>query len=389
MGLQYDIGWVGAGSASRHVVTAPSLHIRRVSNPDAFVKLGILLMIAGYRKTEQVHVAGQFSARVNIGRLGRFMSYVINHPIAPRHFNIQITQESATPVGPAAVVPRSTPLVLCYSGGVDSTAGLLYALEHGMNVLPMWIDFGQRNRDAEAKRVARIPAKLGVKLHTIRIELGSYVRRGWKDWDFIVPGRNFLFVAVAQSMLDPRARCGRVYVCANRDERQKNKNKDKSAYFMETASDFFSAGANRRISVETPFARYSKSEIVSYWKRVWQPTYGISPLETTTCYYADGCGVCTACFYRAIFLSAGGYDKDPKFDFTPLVKRTRFFKEEFFPKLVTGELPPHKQLDYLLAVENHLSHVPAEVREYYARLSPGMKRRVRVRRVKINEARII
>lgn len=388
MSARQNIGWVGEG-LTRHTVTTASLRARNVSEADAFVKLGILLMIAGYRKTEHIHVSGVFGERVDVGRLGSFMSYVINHPIAPRHFDIRITYDSVARINPVVNRPQRSSLVLCYSGGIDSTAGLLYALEHGMKPLPVWIDFGQRNRDAEARRVSRIPAKLGVKLQTVRVDLGSYVRRGWKDWDFIVPGRNFLFAAIAQSMLDLQARLGRVYLCANRDERQKNKNKDKSAYFMKTASDFFSAGAGRRISVDTPFANYSKSEIVSYWRRTWQPKFGVSPLETTTCYYADGCGVCSACFCRAIFLSAGGYDKDPKFDFGPLVKRTRFFKQDFFPKLQHGKLPPHKLLDYILAVEPYITKVPHEVREFCGSLPALLKRKLHARRVEIDRACIV
>src|SRR5680860_569435 len=198
---------------------------------DNFSKLSVLTILSGYGQSNNIILNDKFSAALNIKKLNSFVSYILNHRIAPTKFNIKIRQaekkEPATKDIADYTYLKKVGAVLSFSGGLDSTAGMLYALEHKINVLPLWIDFGQRNNTAERQAAEKVCRKIDIKLLILKINLKQDIINGWKYWDFIIPGRNFLFLSLANSILkfsqQPKHR---IYLCAHKDEMGFRKNKD-------------------------------------------------------------------------------------------------------------------------------------------------------------------
>lgn len=359
---------------------------------DNFTKLAILTILTGYNKSNDISINDSFSKKIDINRLSTFLSYIINHRIAPMKFNIKVKQlKGIAPVIKSldynTATLKNVGAVLNFSGGLDSTAGLLYALDKKIEVLPLWVDFGQRNNAAEHQAVKKIANKLKIKPLILKINLKKDILRGWKDWDFIIPGRNFLFLSLANSILKfSQASKKYIYLCAHKDEMGFRKNKDKSQYFFNKASYFFSIESNKSVKAGSPFSAYSKSEVIAYWRKNWEKKYGISPFDTITCYYGGGCGKCDACLKRAICLLAGGYDLKNKVKINPLKDPAGLIKNSWIPRIRAGKMARNNKLDFIIAVEKSLDIIPSYLSEFYHNLSINTLHAAQRRRLEIDRA---
>ncbi len=360
---------------------------------DNFTKLAILTILAGYKKSDEIIINDEFPKEVNLKKLSSFTSYILNHQIAPRRFRINITPNQTEKVEIKTKNKlikqnfKSLSAVLSFSGGLDSTAGLLYALDKKIKILPIWIDFGQRNNLAEYRAMQRILRRLKIKPLIFRLNLKSAILHGWKDWSFIVPGRNFLFLGLANSILKfSRLKIKTIYLCAHKDEMGFLKNRDKSQYFFDNVSAFFSAGSGQKITSLSPFKNYSKSEIISYWRRQWEKKYGISPFQTITCYYDGNCGKCDACLKRAVYLLAGGYNISSTVKINPLTDPAGIIKNSWLPRIKNGKLTRNNKLDFFIAVEKSLKIVPSYVRDFYQNLSLQTLKSIQRRKKEIAKA---
>lgn len=375
------IGAIGKNKKEiKLTVDSGLIKMRQTFLLNNYVKLAILSILAGYEKCDYIYVNDRFDRKVKIKSLENFISYTLNHDVAPKKFNIKINYNKDF-TGTKKFSPLNEyDSILNFSGGIDSTAGLLYALSKKQKVLPVWICFGQKNQDAERKSVFKILKKLKIKPAIIMVDLSKFILMGWKDWDFIVPGRNFLFLSFANSLLQGSKRQrGYIYLCAHKDEMGYKKNRDKSEYFFQKSSLFFTRDGIRRIIAETPFANYSKAELLSLWKKKWEKKFGISPHETTTCYYEDGCGRCEACLKRTIYLLAAGYGVDPKIKVNPMTDPSGLIIDKWIPRIINGKISRTNKLDFLIAVKQSLDIVPEKVRKFYLNLSgktiPDIKKR--------------
>jgi 7-cyano-7-deazaguanine synthase in queuosine biosynthesis len=357
---------------------------------DNFTKLAILTVLAGYNKSNGILLNDIFSKKINVNKLNSFLSYIINHRIAPMKFNIRLKQLKAAPEliknsDYNTDTLKNVGAVLNFSGGLDSTAGLLYAFDKNIEVLPLWLDFGQRNNSAEHQAVNKIAGKLKIKPLILKINLKKDILRGWKDWDFIIPGRNFLFLSLANSILKFSQLSKKyIYLCAHKDEMGFRKNKDKSQYFFDKASYFFSLESNNIIKAGSPFKAYSKSEIISYWRKNWEKKYKISPFDTITCYYGGGCGKCDACLKRAVYLLAGGYDLKGKVKINPLKDPAGLIKNVWIPRIKAGKMARNNKLDFIIAVEKSLDIVPGYLSVFYNNLSINTLHAVERRKLEID-----
>lgn len=356
---------------------------------DNFTKLAILTILAGYHKSDNIIINDYFSKKVKIRNLNSFISYILNHKIAPKKFRMMIKQNTTALQSFQSRTGfnskfKKVETVLNFSGGLDSTAGLLYALDKGEKVLPLWIDFGQRNNLAEYKSIKKISHRLKIKPLILSVNLKKDILAGWKDWDFIIPGRNFLFLSLANSILRfSKASEKNVYLCAHKDEMGFMKNRDKSNHFFKETSFLFSAVSGQKIKCLSPFRNYSKSEIISYWRRKWEKKYKLSPLETTTCYYSDNCGKCDACLKRAIYLLAGGYDISQSVKTNPLEDQGGLIKNSWLPRIKNGKIVRNNKLDFFIAVEKSWEIVPSYVRTFYQGLSSNTLRAIEDRKREI------
>jgi len=330
---------------------------------DLFVRLSILTTIAGYLKENKISVAGQFYQKQE---LQEFLSYVLNNKMfAPIEYNLNIDFSNKEERG--SLTQHDYDCVVLFSGGLDSTAAFLIALECGMKPLLLWIGFGQKNEEQEYAAIKKVSKKIGYPVSTIRVDLKAYIEEGWTEWDYIIPARNFMFVAFAASFLSYSTKNKARILLSAHEEEIKHSNTDKSEHFFEMCTKVFTQYYNKKIIVGTPFRHSSKTQIAAYWKRVLVKKFKLTPYDTVTCYYGNNCGKCKSCLKRTMALLAAGWNIDPDLKLNPMKDDQKFLEKDILPRLSTFD--KKRQLETLLAIRNSWNDVPMEVRAVYNKVS--------------------
>ncbi|HMV76931.1 MAG TPA: 7-cyano-7-deazaguanine synthase QueC [Leptospiraceae bacterium] len=203
--------------------------------------------------------------------------------------------------------------VVLFSGGLDSTVCLYYALKKRKRPIALSFDYSQRHR-VELKRAAAITYRLGVEHRVIRLDtevfLGSSltekqlkVPKGsvsdGKIPNTYVPGRNMLFLSFAVSVAEGRG-CREIYIGVNA--------LDYSGYpdcrpefisAFQNAADIGTKAGNsgRKIKIITPLQEMTKKDIILLGKKLNVPFD-----MTHSCYDPDRkgrpCGKCESCLLR-------------------------------------------------------------------------------------------
>ncbi|OGS06464.1 MAG: 7-cyano-7-deazaguanine synthase QueC [Elusimicrobia bacterium RIFOXYA12_FULL_51_18] len=205
--------------------------------------------------------------------------------------------------------------VVLFSGGLDSTTALCWAMSRGCVCEAVSFDYGQRHKreTLSARRIARM---LGVKLYEIKLvfpwlgvsslvdpekrlpDLGlSKIGAGKTIPSTYVPGRNLVFASIGVSLADAVG-AGAVVMGPNVI--------DYSGY-PDCRPEFYSAlekavaagtregAAGRKIKLLTPLIRLSKKEIIKLALKLK------APLKYSWSCYAGGsrpCGSCDSCKLR-------------------------------------------------------------------------------------------
>ena len=215
--------------------------------------------------------------------------------------------------------------VVLFSGGLDSTTALCWALDRGYACEAVSFDYGQRhNRETfSARRIARF---LGVKLYEIRLAfpwlgVSSIIDKKKRLPDrrlskigaggipsTYVPGRNLVFASIGVSLADA---AGAEAVVLGPNFIDHSGYPDCRPQFYRALEKAVAAGTRRgalgkKIELLTPLIRLSKKEIIKLALKLK------APLKYTWSCYAGGarpCGVCDSCKLRAKgFLDAGLLD---------------------------------------------------------------------------------
>ena len=217
--------------------------------------------------------------------------------------------------------------VVLFSGGLDSTTALCWALAKGYECLGVSFDYGQRHdrENASARAIAR---RLGVKLYEIKLDFPwfaacSLVNKKLKLPDVnpagigkkgdipstYVPGRNLVFASVGFSLADA---VGADAIVLGPNVVDYSGYPDCRPEFyraLQKAAAFGTrAGAGgRKIKILTPLIKLSKAGIAKLGLRLK------APLELTWSCYSGGkkpCGRCDSCKLRAKGFAEAGL-KDP------------------------------------------------------------------------------
>lgn len=216
--------------------------------------------------------------------------------------------------------------VVMFSGGLDSTTALCWALAQGYECLAVSFDYGQRHikENVCARRIAR---SLGVKLYEIKLRLPwltscSLVGRGRKLPETVlsgigaagipstyVPGRNLMFASIGVSLADS---VGAEAVVLGPNIVDYSGYPDCRPKFYSALERAVKAGTRRGASGKdirllTPLIRKSKRDIIRLAIKLR------APLKYTWSCYAGGrrpCGVCDSCKLRAKGFRAAGLN-DP------------------------------------------------------------------------------
>ncbi len=186
-------------------------------------------------------------------------------------------------------------IVTLVSGGYDSTLMSLMAKEEGVQLFPLFVDYGQLGAAKEWEACKRLHEKYDLPSVT-RMDLSGFGRTissGITDprlrinEDAFLPGRNLLFVlagaahafkvqanGVAIGLLDPAQHLF----------------PDQTREFAEACEKMIETAMGRRIQVLTPLIEFSKNDVLAMAQ-----IRGIS--GTYSCHAGCDmpCGICVAC----------------------------------------------------------------------------------------------
>lgn len=355
------------GKINRKIIKYDSLNYFSnnpyIDKTDFFIRLSILTTISGYLKENEYTINGNYG---EIKDLEKFLSYLLNNKkYAPMHYNIKLELNEIPLV--KKLTKNNYDCIVLFSGGIDSTAATLLALEKGMNPLLLWIGFGQKNEKEEFEAIKLVSKKIKKNVAILRINLKDYIDAGWKDWDFIIPARNFIFASVAASILGNSIKKeGYIFMSVHKEE-IKNSNTDKSSIFFNKCSQIFSNYYHKNILVTTPFYDVTKVEILNYWKRKWINQFSITPYETITCYYGNNCGKCNACYKRTLALVAAGFNVDPNLKKDIFLDEEKIIRSSFIKRMKT--FSNERKYEYIIALLKMKDRVPLDIKNYLSKLS--------------------
>ena len=214
--------------------------------------------------------------------------------------------------------------IVLFSGGLDSTTCLYWALAHGYECEALTVSYGQRH-DREVLAAQMIARNLGVKHHLITLNLPWLSCCSLVDKNqalpavaleaipkegipsTYVPGRNLMFLSIAGSLLDAIHADA---IIAGPNAIDFSGYPDCTPAFFKAAADALNRGTKmgvtEGIEVLAPLMRMSKTDIVRLAAKLKVP------FELTWSCYAGGkkpCGHCDSCKLRAKgFAEAGVHD---------------------------------------------------------------------------------
>lgn len=392
------------GLVGKEIISTDKLKI--VSNFGVFklnsvVKTALLTVLAGYKEKDEIVVFDKDDLNCLID-IDNFVNLNLNFQgKTPKLFNVDVTYKDISSklmfrkqyqnifLADDLLTAKLTQYnnILLLSGGIDSLGGLLYLLSKNEQVLPFWVDFGQKNRISEKKVINLVQHKLNIPILIVKVDLKDYINRGWTRWkQGIIPGRNFLFIALTSLFIMlSQQKNFKIWLCASRGEINLKHN-DKSLIFYKTISKLLSLYTKKNVRVWTPFYKFNKAEIIYYWDKKWYPKYKISPINATTCYFGKNCGLCSACYYRYINMSVAGV-KDVLYRHNPLKDNGRIIRDYYIPNFKKwGKI---RKIDFLIALLKNRKILPLEIKKFLEGqskfYSKDIKRRFKsIKEVKIN-----
>jgi 7-cyano-7-deazaguanine synthase in queuosine biosynthesis len=235
---------------------------------------------------------------------------ILNKPVADVY--VDDKAELQLPAYHAKV--QRKPLVICYSGGMDSVIAYYWALHQGYlpeDVMLLNFNIGNNYADKEAKAREEIGLPFtSIDLPIVSEELGNMTT---KD-QYIIPGRNLVFATIAAGFGE------RVWIVGVKFEDHPLMF-DKNSAFYRTASLACSQAIGATTVVESPFVDWTKTDMIQFML-----DQGLEDKlrPTVSCYHDSlkRCGDCGLCFKRALAMWAAGLDERAEYAQDPFTSDT-------------------------------------------------------------------
>jgi len=203
---------------------------------------------------------------------------------------------------------RRWKLAIMWSGGMDTTIAYFYAVKNGYSpkeIVMIHLDLGHPYEWKEKKAIEMLlpyikADYLHFKIDLLRKELGNLPTPEKQ----VIPARNSLISWLGAFFAD------RVWICALDGEMHRFM-PDKNHTFFTLTSGYLSYVFDKDITIETPFARMSKTELARWFVDNYGKEFAEEVLEkTVTCYDEKewACGECSTCFKRWIAYVNAGLD---------------------------------------------------------------------------------
>jgi 7-cyano-7-deazaguanine synthase len=157
--------------------------------------------------------------------------------------------------------------VTLMSGGLDSTLVAYLLKEEGIEQQPLYVDYGQRNRDRELGACRSVCAKLQLR-EPIVAELGHFGRLVPSGLttealdlvrDAFLPGRNALLLLVAAAWA---ARNDRSVVTIGLLSESTSLFSDQTELFLQQARTMLALAVGKQIVIRAPLMAFTKREVV-------------------------------------------------------------------------------------------------------------------------------
>ncbi|MGI6395269.1 MAG: 7-cyano-7-deazaguanine synthase QueC [bacterium] len=210
--------------------------------------------------------------------------------------------------------------IVLFSGGLDSTTLLVYALFKDFDVTPLTFIYGQRH-SVEVDKARLILKKYGLleKEILFNINLSSFLGSSLLNMEMevpqkpgsevpstYVPARNLIFLSIASGFAET-LNATHIFIGVNSVDYSGYP--DCSFEFIESFNKTVAIGTKQGVTVEAPLVHLSKKEIIELGMSI-----GVDYSITHSCYNPSknglSCGVCDSCRLRLKGFSEAGI-KDP------------------------------------------------------------------------------
>ncbi|MFA7074190.1 MAG: 7-cyano-7-deazaguanine synthase QueC [Endomicrobiaceae bacterium] len=196
--------------------------------------------------------------------------------------------------------------IILFSGGLDSTTVLYYAMSKKYDCHCLIFDYGQKHKK-EVKNAEKMAKSLGLFFQTVHIKLpwdksaltNKYVnipnhkiiKKGFVPPTY-VPGRNTIFLSYAISYAET-IKAGSIFLGINAVDFSSYP--DCTGQYLQAMQSVTKALKNK-IKIHAPIEHFSKAQIIKLGTKLKVPYE-----KTWTCYSGTKkpCGICDSCKLRA------------------------------------------------------------------------------------------
>ena len=212
-------------------------------------------------------------------------------------------------------------VIIPYSGGLDSSASLLMALESGLTITTVNFNYGQLYFEKENRVISKIkktikdvyPESQGLWKSHYEIDI-SWLDQVLKSkisghWKHIFPLRNYLIIQESSKYAISDAYTELWFSCVKGEIPYSGG--DKSSVFLTYMSQLLS---DKHIFLVTPLIGLEKTDIV-HWSLFDKRRYQVIK-QTISCFSGDKerqCGNCQSCFNRGVAFFCNGKIADVGF----------------------------------------------------------------------------